>query len=169
MWCRAQGTCGEARLRQGGAAIGQRRAAAAAPWHTRRARGRRALGPAAGWAGGSGGGKARWVAGLAGAAPAGISMVHLVAQRGRKKRKKGSALTSKMNEQERSGRGFLWQLTAAFIDGSAAACSAGRRCSGDPRRTEHVGERQKARLAAVASRCACTRRRDKTGSSEVMG
>jgi hypothetical protein len=106
------------------------------------------------------------VAGLAGAAPAERSMVHLVAQRGRKKRKKGSALSSKMNEQERRGRGFLWQLTAAFIDGSAAACSAGRRCSGDPRRTEHVGER-KARLAAVASRCACTRRPDKTGSSEV--
>jgi hypothetical protein len=137
--------------------------------HTRRARGRRALGSAAGWAGGSGGGKARWVAGLAGAAPAGRSMVHLVAQRGRKKRKKGSALTSKMNEQERRVRGFLWQLTAAFIDGSAAPCSAGRRCSGDTWRTEHVGERRKARLAVVASRCACTRRHGKTGSSEVTG
>jgi hypothetical protein len=96
-------------------------------------------------------------------------MVHLVAQWGRKKRKKGSALTSKMNEQERRGRGFLWQLTVAFIDGSAAACSAGRQCSGDSRRTEHVGERRKARLAAVASRCASTRRRDKMGSSEVTG
>jgi hypothetical protein len=96
-------------------------------------------------------------------------MVHLVAQRGTKKRKKGSALTSKMNEQEWRGRGFLWQLMAAFIDGSAAACSAGRRCSGDPRRTVHVGKRRKARLAAVASRCACTRRRSKMGSSEVTG
>jgi hypothetical protein len=108
------------------------------------------------------------VAGLAGSSSRDIDGA-LGGSTGKKEKKEGLG-SYQQDERTRTARqGFLWQLTAAFINGSAAACSAGRRCSGDPRRTEHVGERRKAWLAAVASRCACMRRRDKTGSSEVTG